>query len=189
MMPASTVYYLPGYGGQISTGLGQGLLERGFAVAGRETRGGFKDLGFLDQVAVVADDLKNNFWSENAYVVANSFGGYLFLHAQAGMPPYPGKVLLLSPIIGGFSDEATMRVFSPPYESRLLEIAQAGQYPRPINAAVHTGSEDWQSHPDAVKHFFGLLNIQVTVANGRGHMLGKDYVGALLDMWLPGSTV
>jgi hypothetical protein len=38
------IYYLPGYGGQLAIGLGQGLMDRGFDVTGRETRGGFRDL-------------------------------------------------------------------------------------------------------------------------------------------------
>jgi uncharacterized protein len=35
-------------------------------------------------------------------VVCNSFGAYLFLRAQAGMSPFPGHLLLLSPIVGNF---------------------------------------------------------------------------------------
>ena len=30
-----TVYYLPGHGGQLHTGLGEGLLSRGWHVTGR----------------------------------------------------------------------------------------------------------------------------------------------------------
>ncbi len=42
----NTVYYLPGYGGQLATGLGQGLRDRGLNVAGRETRHHFRALPF-----------------------------------------------------------------------------------------------------------------------------------------------
>ena len=87
----------------------------------------------------------------------------------------------MSPIVGGFADDATGRFFSPPQEHRLLKLAQAGQFPLLKNCEVHTGSEDWQSHPDAVTKFFGLLGIETTVAGGRGHSLGEDYVGPLLD--------
>ena len=31
------IYYLPGHGGRITTGLGQALLSRGYEVVGRET--------------------------------------------------------------------------------------------------------------------------------------------------------
>ena len=100
------------------------------------------------------------------------------------MESYPGKVLLLSPIVGGFADEETGRFFSPPQEHKLLKLAEAGQFPVPKNCEVHTGSEDWQSHPDAVTKFFGLLAVDVVVAAGRGHSLGEDYVCPLLDRWL-----
>jgi hypothetical protein len=181
---SSLIYYLPGWAGHLSTGLGKAFTDRGFDVTGRETRGDFKDLSFTDQVETVKEDLVNHFWTEDSRVIGNSFGAYLFLHAQAFLEPYPGKVLLLSPIVGGFADESTGRFFSPPQEHKLLKLAQAGQFPLPKNCGVHTGSEDWQSHPDAVSEFFGLLGIETIVAEGRGHSLGEDYVGPLLDSWL-----
>jgi alpha-beta hydrolase superfamily lysophospholipase len=100
-----TAYYLPGHGGQVSTGLGEGLASRGWAAVGRETLGDFRRLPFEQQVDAVAQDLTDHFWREDAYVVAVSFGAYLFLHAQAQLPPYLGNVLLLSPIVGQFSSD------------------------------------------------------------------------------------
>jgi hypothetical protein len=178
------VYYLPGWAGHLSTGLGQALMDRGFDVTGRETRGDFKGLSFTDQVETVKEDLLNNFWTDDSRVIANSFGAYLLLHAQASLDPYPGRVLLLSPIVGGFADDATGRFFSPPQEHRLLKLAQARQFPTLKNCEVHTGSEDWQSNPNAVTKFFGLLGIDTIVAEGRGHSLGEDYVLQLLNNWL-----
>lgn len=72
---AETIYYLPGWGGQLSIGLGQALLERGYDVTGRETIGDFKSLGFTGQVETVASDLREHFWREDAHVICNSFGG------------------------------------------------------------------------------------------------------------------
>ena len=94
-----TVYYLPGHGGQLATGLGQGFIDRGFDVTGREIRGDFRSISFDDQVQTIIEDIKNHFWHEQAHVVCNSFGSYLFLHAQALMPSFIGRVLLLSPIV------------------------------------------------------------------------------------------
>ena len=79
-----TIYYLPGRVGQLGTGLGQALLDRGFGVTGRETRGDFVNWDFSDQVACVADDIGKHFWCADALVVANSFGAYLLLHALEG---------------------------------------------------------------------------------------------------------
>ena len=89
----SLIYYLPGWAGHLSTGLGKALMDKGFDVTGRETRGEFKDLSFTDQVETVKEGLLNNFWTEDSHVIASSFGACLFLHAQASLEPYPGKVL------------------------------------------------------------------------------------------------
>lgn len=180
------VYYLPGRGGQLHTGLGQGLMDRGFDVTGRETRGEFRDLSFQAQIDAVSADLHDHFWYEDAYVVVNSYGGYLFLHAQAQIESFPGKVLLLSPIVGDFRNETTQMGFVPPRPDFLMEQALAGRFPKLSHAEIHVGSEDWQSHPVNVQAFGDAAGITVTVVPGGGHMLGKEYVGALLDKWLPG---
>ena len=181
----SLIYYLPGWNGELGTGLGLELMNRGFEVTGRETRGEFKDFTFTEQVQVVLEDLRDNFWTADSLVVAVSFGAYLFLHAQTGLPLFPGKVLLLSPIVGGFSDQKTGRVFSPPQQDKLLGAATASKYPKLTRCEVHTGSEDWQSHPQAVTTFFKLIGVEAHVADGLGHSLGSDYVGKILDTWLP----
>ena len=179
------IYYLPGAGGRLDAGLGQGLLGRGFSIVGRESDGAFQRLRFDERVRLVADDLQTDFWRDDALVVANSFGAYLFLHAQAGLPPYPGKVLLLSPIVGEAAAPGGGPHFVPPFSTRLLELAQAGQMPVPQRCEVHVGSEDWQSDTVAVTRLGSLLGIPITVVPGAGHMLGQDYVGGVLVSWLP----
>jgi hypothetical protein len=179
---AETVYYLPGHGGLLSTGLGQALLDRGYDVTGRETVGYFKALGFQAQVSTVASDLREHFWREDAKVIANSFGAYLFLHAQSLWDePYPGKVILLSPILGEFANDDELRPmnFIPPYAEKLLELATSGNFTVPSNCEIHVGSEDWQSYANAIA-FGEMVGIQIHVVEGAGHMLPKDYVSALL---------
>ena len=181
-----TVYYLPGWGGLLSTGLGQALLERGYNITGRETVGDFKSLGFAGQVETVASDLREHFWREDAHVICNSFGGYLFLHAQALIgEPYIGNVILLAPIVGEFvqDDEARPMNFIPPQAEKLLELANAGNFPVPLKCEIHVGSEDWQSCPNATA-FGKLVGMKVNVVNGAGHGLPKDYVASLLDSWV-----
>ncbi len=179
-----TIYYLPGHGGRLSTGLGLALKDRGLAILGRETIGEFLDLPFTSQVELIAADLRSNFWSDDSLVIANSFGGYLFLHAQAALTPYPGRVLILSPIIGEFQNDAGNAVFSPPYPKRLGELATSKIFPAPSNAQIHVGSEDWQSNPKSVRRFGELTGIPVTVVPDAGHLLPKLYVSTLLDNWL-----
>jgi hypothetical protein len=180
-----TVYYLPGHGGLISTGLGQALLERGYDVTGRETLGDFKSLGFAGQVETVASDLREHFWREDAHVICNSFGGYLFLHAQALIgEPYIGNVILLAPIVGEFADNDEVRPmnFIPPQAEKLLGLATTGKFPVPVNCEIHVGSEDWQSCQNAVA-FGKLVGMKVNVVEGAGHGLPKAYVSDLLDQW------
>lgn len=180
-----TVYYLPGWGGLLSTGLGQALLDRGYDVTGCETVGEFKSAGFTQQVEIVANDLKEYFWREDAHVICNSFGGYLFLHAQALIgEPYIGNVILLAPIVGEFADDDQLRPmnFIPPQAEKLLELASAGKFPVPLKCQIHVGSEDWQSCPNAVA-FGKLVGMKVHVLEGAGHGLPKAYVSELLDQW------
>ena len=179
-----SIYLLCGHGGRISNGLGQELSRRGHDVVGRETVGDFKKLDFDEQVAIIAEDLKANFWHEDARIIANSYGAYLFLHAQTMMDAFIGKVLLLSPIIGELSNEDIRMGFIPPYSKRLFELASSGSYPRLKQCEIHVGSEDWQCNPQNVTAFADLLDIAVSVVQGDGHSLSKQYVSAQLDRWL-----
>jgi hypothetical protein len=179
-----SIYYLTGMGGQLDAGLGQALLSRGYHVTGRELVGEFRKLGFQHQIDIVAEDLLSNFWQEDSLVIANSFGAYLFLHAQSQLAPYVGKLILLSPIVGEFGNEETQMNFIPPRAEKLFELANAGAFPIPKQCEIHVGSEDWQSNPANVTAFGAMLGINVTVVPNAGHMLPKEYVGDLLDRWL-----
>lgn len=179
-----TIYYLPGYGGQLATGLGRALMDRGFDVTGRETRGDFRTLAFDEQIWTIKFDLQNHFWHEKAQVICNSFGAYLYLHAQTEMTSFPGQVLLLSPIVGEFTNEQARTSFSPPRPTRLKELAAAGKFNAPSQCEIHVGEEDWQSNPANVHAFGRLTGISVNVVPGAGHDLGKSYVGSLLERWL-----
>ncbi len=165
-------------------GLGAGITERGFEILGREIRNEFRALPFQDKINLISDDLKTHFWHEDGFVIANSFGSYLFLHTQADLPPFPGRVLLLSPIVGGFNNVDSGVVFSPPRPDKLMTLAEQCRYPKPVQCEIHVGSVDWQSDPETVSKFGGLTGIPVTIAPGKGHMLGKDYVAGVLDVFL-----
>ena len=171
-------------GGRLHTGLGEGLLDRGFEVRGRELFGEFKSLPFQDKLGIVANDLQKNFWHEESCVIANSFGAYLLLNTQAQIEPYIGRVILLSPILGSFSNEETLNTFVPPHADRIFELAKAKLFPTPKNCEIHVGELDWQSPAKAVGLFGELLGLKVHIVPNAGHMLPKEYVGALLDAWV-----
>jgi alpha-beta hydrolase superfamily lysophospholipase len=181
---SNPVYYLTGMGGRLDSGLGQGLLSRGCEISGRELVSEFRKLDFQTQIDHIAEDLSDVYWHEDARVIANSFGAYLFLHAQTQLPAYVGQVILLSPNVGEFGNKETQMNFIPPRAEKLLELAKAESFPTPKHCQIHVGSEDWQSNPANVKAFGDLLGIDVTVVPNAGHMLPKEYVGKLLDRWL-----
>lgn len=181
------IYYLTGMGGTLHTGLSQAILQRGYDVTGRQLSGEFRSLSFTDQVDTVATDLQEHFWSPDARVICNSFGAYIFLHANAQLAtPFVGKVLLLSPIVGEFAnnDESRPMNFIPPRSTRLMDLAMAGSYPTPTHCEIHTGSDDWQSNPVNVTKFGQQVGIPVHVVEDAGHNLPHSYVGNLLDTWL-----
>jgi hypothetical protein len=178
------IYYLPGYGGELHAGLGEELQARGVIISGRATIGEFAKLSFADQIKLVVNDLTKNFWSQDSRVIANSFGAYLFLHAQSQLPSYVGKVLLLSPVVGDFSKDDGLRIFSPPRSGKLQSLVKSGDFNSPLNCEIHVGSKDWQSNPENVTESDKLLDITVHVVENSGHMLGKEYVQELLDRWM-----
>ncbi len=178
------IYYLPGRGGRVDEGLGSALQSRGFTVYGRHLFGEFQRLKFSDQIQVIAMDLQQGFWNENSLVVANSFGAYLFLHAQTLLDPFPGKVLLLSPIIGATAAPGNGPRFSPPFADRLHQLVQAGELPIPTRCEIHVGEHDWQCQPDKIKLFGQLTGMPVLIVPEGGHLLSHSYVGQLLDGWL-----
>ena len=177
------VYYLPGMGGRLDAGLGLALLSRGLNVRGRELAGEFRKLDFGQQVDCVVNDLQSEAWGDGARVIANSFGAYLILHALAQMPSFKGNVLLLSPIVGHFSNDATQKGFVPPRAERLGEMASAGVFPVPKQCEIYVGADDWQSDPASVKAFGTMIGIAVTVVPNAGHSLPTEYVSGVLDQW------
>lgn len=154
--------------------------------SGREPVVEFARLTFQEQIELVAQDLKTDFWHDDSRVIANSYGAYLFLHAQTMLPAYVGKVLLLSPIVGGFSNGETATHFVPPRSRQLMKLAQEAKYHVAKNCEIHVDGLDWQSNPDNVTALAKLTSWDVTVVKGAGHMLPIGYVGAVLEGWLFG---
>lgn len=185
MSDKKAIYLLPGKGGRLSKGLGAELQARGFDVTGRELIDEFRKLPFLEQVGIVTNDLTSNHWHENAMVVANSFGAYLFLHAQAELPPFVGRVLLLSPIVGEASNEEAMMIFVPPGARRLHERIMSGTYPAPPRCEIHVGERDWQCNPDQVRLIGARLGCTIRIVPDGGHRIDPGYIAGILSAWLP----
>ncbi len=178
------IYYLPGFGGRLSIGLGGGLQRRGYGVRGRELIGDFRNFSFQAQIDAISTDLKQAFWTPSSMVVANSFGVYLFLHAQSQLEPYVGRALLLSPIIGDFQSEELRRSFSPPRATKLMSDVRSKRFPCPLNIEIHAGGEDWQCPGESLKEISSALDASLYIVPTQGHKLDKRDVCTVLDRWL-----
>ena len=176
-----TIYYLPGNGGHFNAGLGAELLRRGASLEGREQVGRFRDLSFEEKISLIAEDLKTNHWHQDALVIANSMGAYLFLHAQSMLPAFVGKVVLLSPIIGEAFDPAINRMYVPPRAGKLQRLIEQGEFNAPLNCEIHVGEHDWQANPAEVLKMASRVGFKVNIVPGSGHQLDRVYVGEVLS--------
>jgi len=183
-----TIYYLTGRGGQLDKGLGEGLLDRGYKLSGREMSGAFDKLVFQNQIDLISQDLQTGFWGMDSKVVAVSYGAYLLLHALADLEPYVGDILLLSPVIGGVADGERMHFFSPPRADKLMRLIEEDAFPVPKKIEIHVGENDWQCPHQKVAQFAEGVSGDCQVVPDTGHQLGKDYVAPVLDGWLPHSV-
>jgi hypothetical protein len=183
----TTIYYLPGNRGRLHIGLGEELLRRGYSIAGRDNLGEFSKLAFAEKIECIADDLRNRYWHNKSIVIANSFGAYLFLHAQTLLPPFIGRVLLLSPVVGEAVDVEHMRFYVVSRSGKLHKLSESGDFPTPLQCEIHVGENDWQSNPEKVLAFAAPLGIRVNVIANGEHMLDRNYVRSVLIRWLPPS--
>ena len=180
-----SIYLLPGRGGSLDAGLGLALKAKGYHVSGRETLGDFAKLSLPHQALAISQDLQADFWDNDALVVANSYGAYLLLFAQALMPAFPGRVLLLSPVIGAVTNSSVGKVgFAPPYAECLMALAMSGELVVPGHCEIHVGANDWQCPAERLSEFGRLTGVPITIVPDAGHMLNHGYVSVLLDQWL-----
>lgn len=190
----SLIYYLPGRGGEIGSGLGLELSARGYDLLGREIgaqgprrkNNGFACLTFQQQVSVIKNDLQNYSWSSEALVVACSFGAYLLAHGILQLQKFPGKVLLISPVLGAVQGKGMY--FKPPQSKNFMEAINNKEFPD-ISLDMLVGSRDEHLLPDVAKMLSQLTTGTLELCDGEGHRLAHSSVNAKLDHWLPGQRL
>ena len=187
-MPA--IYYVPGRGGRLNTGLGLELSARGYDLIGREIAGPgprdqsnpFASLSFQQQVDVIQHDLKTHAWAPEALVIGNSFGAYLIAHSILQLGNFPGKCLFLSPVLG--TVKATGMLFKPPKSGVLKDAIETRSFPSIILDIV-VGSRDEHFLPEVAAKLDQLTKGNIKIIVDQGHRLSHSIVKAKLDKWLP----
>jgi hypothetical protein len=77
-----------------------------------------------------------------------------------------------------------MHYFSPPRPKKLAELIENNKFPKPSKIETHTGENDWQSPAKMIIDFSIAVEGSYTIVKDKGHALGKEYVGPVLDRWL-----
>jgi alpha-beta hydrolase superfamily lysophospholipase len=183
-----TVYLIPGRDERIGGSLGSILTQEGRDVFGRALRGDFARMRFPEQLAEIRRDLAEGFWSAESLLVGRSYGGYLLLHALVEEEtPFPGRMLLFSPVLGPARRPDGRFGSRPPRADRLRKMAQEGSFLPPAYLEIHTGQKDDGCDPDLAREIFaGSADVKLVVVPGMGHELDPEYVWRVVRKFLKG---
>ena len=184
-MHEKRLYFIPGRAERLDEGLGRQMGNMGYEVHGREILSDFACLRFQEQLALVRSDLQADFWHLEDVVVGRSYGAYLLLHTLADLEPFPGKILLSSPVLGAGLTRNGFYGSCPPRSERLIKLAESNEFPAPRHMEIHTGAEDDGCDPMLAARFASLVkNTTVSIVAGAGHQLGEDYLERALSKFL-----
>lgn len=193
--------------------LGRLMANMGYAIHGRVIVSGFARVRFSEQLALIRSDLQSTksdlqttssdlqparsdlpaagsdlhptFWHSDAVLVGRSDGGYLLLHTLAEMDPFPGKILLFSPVLGAAVAKNGFYVSRPPRAEKLLKLAENNAFPAPHYMEIHTGEDDNGCDPLLATRFASLVgNTKLHIVPGAGHQLTEKYLQAILSKFL-----
>ncbi len=183
--PSGSLYFLPGRGEKPANRIEQFIATLGYANAAREMSGEFYRLRFSEQLDLIRSDLVAGFWEPNANLVGRSFGAYLLLQALADMDSFPGRLLLLSPVLGAAVANNGFYVSRPPRADKILQLAEGNGFPAPNQMEIHTGAADNGCDPSLAVRFAAKVgNTQLHVVPEAGHKLGEEYTRSVLRKFL-----
>ena len=187
--PVFRPYLIPGRHEPLDGLLGQLIGERVGPVSGRGLDGDFARLRFGDQMARIGDDLSGRHWSAETLLVGRSYGGYLLLHALADLPPFPGRVLLLSPVLGPALSPTGRGGSRPPRADRLPRLVREGRFPRPAAMVVYTGGADPGCAPELARRIIPRIpGARLRIIPEAGHDLSADQIRAAVSEILEGTA-
>jgi hypothetical protein len=143
------------------------------------------DAGFLQQSFEDQVNFTRKFCDiGEGFIIANSYGAYLFLQTLIDRPPLPAKVLLLSPVLGRAMDTERMLFSRPPREKTLRAAIEARRLGMPEQMQIVTGREDEVCDWKLAEKYAAGLNISSSILDGRGHMLDPVIVSRAVDNFL-----
>jgi len=165
------IYYVPGRHETHEEHAGVVLSRVGLRYYGRDITDEFLRQTFSRQIEVITSDIRN-YMNENSLIIGRSFGGYLILHAVCGIGAYPGRILLINPMLGRYINKKQMCGIIPPRADLLFSLARSGEFPEIRSLTIAAGERDMQCPPDAAGKFVEVLdsdNTRLIVMPGQGH--------------------
>ena len=174
------IRYITGRGGDALGGLSAYLatLSENFDALAIDPS--FLSADFLEQIEVVREFCAE----EGAYIIANSYGAYLFLHSLIARAPLRASALLLSPVLGRVNSEKRMLISRPPGEKRFNRAVSDGSFGLPAVTRIVTGEDDAVCDSQLSAHVSSQLHIELEVLIGEGHMISPPKVAAAVDAFL-----
>jgi hypothetical protein len=184
-MANKRLYFLPGRSESLDAGLGRIITKMGYSIHGREILSDFVRLRFAEQLALIRSDLEPEFWDIDARLIGRSYGAYLLLQTLADMKPFPGRILICSPVLGAAVAKNGFFGSRPPRAEKLVKLAASNAFPAPAYMDIHTGAEDNGCDPLVAERFASLVrNTKLNVVPGAGHELGQEYTQGMLRDFL-----
>lgn len=167
------IYIIPGRGQEIIN-YSVFLSELGFNISGREIyKPPFSNSSFSDQISILSNDIKQSAWYKFGVIVSFSYGSYLLLQTlMSEDDPYPGKVLLVSPVLGAM--KRSFLSSTPPRAEKLRLAMQTNIFPAPDYSEILIGQYD--ACLDLAKAFSNTLNSRLLIIPDQGHRLDYDTV-------------
>jgi len=179
------IYFLPGRRGRLNGVLGQQIKELGFDIIGREIIDDFEIYPIKKQLDIICNDIKANFWGTEHKLIGRSYGGYLIMHSLIELlpEPYPGELLLLSPVLGK-SSNLVFYGSRPPRAKKILEYAKLGKL-NELNIQIHTGDKDIGCDYKLAQEICSYMtNCKLQILKDATHYLSKDYTYKVLKEFL-----
>lgn len=174
------IRYITGRGGDALGGLSAhlGTLSENFDALAIDPS--FLSADFPEQV----EDVREFCAEDGAYIIANSYGAYLFLHSLIGRAPLQARALLLSPVLGRVNSEKRMLISRPPGEKRFKRAVSDGSFGLPTDTRIVTGEDDEVCDSHQAAYISSQLNIELEVLIGEGHMISPAKVALVVDAFL-----
>jgi len=179
------IYLLPGRRTPFTKTPGKNLTDMGYLFMGRELVGEFEYAPISHQLSVICDDIKKYFWSKDSVIIGRSYGGYLAMHTLIEFLPlkYPGRVLLLSPVLGR-SPIINGYMSRPPRSERILDYAKSGKL-EGLDIEIHTGKLDKGCDYKLAQEIFSYIkSSKLTIVEDADHYLSYEYTNLVLKNFL-----